>query len=437
MIFLTRLRNPEPVFKGEITAFLALIFILMLSMVGALLQSASVHIEKQEMIAVTQLALESTFAEYHKEALERYDIFARFGCDEGTVQNRMQYYGASGMNHMLYRIELLTDHGGEPFFRQAVRYMKNWIGVADKEEFRYEEVEETQVKEKEKEVNQTLEEMLKEEEAELPKENNPIETTQKLKETGLLNLLVSNPEELSNRNMELSTSASHRTLKQGNYSKSQDGELTDQALFVAYITEHFTQMTKPEESRTLLYEQEYLLGGKACDRENLEAVCEKILLLRMAINYIYLQSSDIRKAEAEALAATLCSLLTVPEITGVVKQALLLAWAYGESIVDVRVLLKSEKVPVIKSDETWQLQLQNLVTLGTEEENASEKPAEKGMTYADYVKALLLLEDESTLSMRCLDLIESNLQIQADQCMTKAAVKSNGKYQFTTIFGYQ
>ena len=59
------------------------------------------------------------------------------------------------------------------------------------------------------------------------------------------------------------------------------------------------------------------------------------------------------------------------------------------------------------------------------------------MTYADYVKALLLLEDESTLSMRCLDLIESNLQIQADQCMTKAAVKSNGKYQFTTIFGYQ
>ena len=437
MIFLTRLRNPEPVFKGEITAFLALIFILMLSMVGALLQSASVHIEKQEMIAVTQLALESTFAEYHKEALERYDIFARFGCDEGTVQNRMQYYGASGMNHMLYRIELLTDHGGEPFFRQAVRYMKNWIGVADKEEFRYEEVEETQVKEKEKEVNQTLEEMLKEEEAELPKENNPIEATQKLKETGLLNLLVSNPEELSNRNMELSTSASHRTLKQGNYNKSQDGELTDQALFVAYIAEHFTQMTKPEESRTLLYEQEYLLGGKAGDRENLEAVCEKILLLRMAINYIYLQSSDIRKAEAEALAATLCSLLTVPEITGVVKQALLLAWAYGESIVDVRVLLKSEKVPVIKSDETWQLQLQNLVTLGTEEENASEKPAEKGMTYADYVKALLLLEDKSTLSMRCLDLIESNLQIQADQCMTKAAVKSNGKYQFTTIFGYQ
>jgi hypothetical protein len=206
---------------------------------------------------------------------------------------------------------------------------------------------------------------------------------------------------------------------------------------VAYITEHFTQMTKQEESRTLLYEQEYLLGGKAGDRENLEAVCEKILVLRMAINYIYLQSSDIRKAEAEALAATLCSLLTVPEITGVVKQALLLAWAYGESIVDVRVLLKNEKVPVIKSDETWQLQLQNLVTLGTEEEIAGEKPVEKGMTYADYVKALLLLEDKTTLSMRCLDLIESNLQIQADQCMTKAAVKSSGTYQFTTIFGYQ
>lgn len=422
---------------------MALIFILMLSVVGALLKSASVQMAKYEMKAITQLAMESTFAEYHKETLERYDIFTRFGGDEATLRHRLQYYGATDLSHVLSKVELLTDDGGSPFYRQAVRYMKNWIGITDTEDFQYEDMKENQVEEKEKEVSQTLDTMLKEGEEELPTENNPLETTQKLKEAGLLNLVVSNPEQLSNSMIETTEVASGRTLVKGNYHAPQESVVTDQAFFIAYITEHFGQMTEPVESNALLYEQEYLIGGRGSDRENLEVVCEKILLLRMAINYVYLQTSEIRKAEAEALAATLCSLLTVPEITGVVKQALLLAWAYGESIVDVRVLLKNEKVPTIKSDETWQLQLQNLIKLGTQEEVTGEKSAEKGFSYKDYLKALLLLEDKETLSMRCLDLIESNLHIKADQCMTKAVVTSIGnpglgiEYEFITIFGYQ
>ena len=68
------------------------------------------------------------------------------------------------------------------------------------------------------------------------------------------------------------------------------------------------------------------------------------------------------------MALTLCSLLTVPGIAEVVKHATLLAWAYGESVVDVRALVKGKKVPVVKTADSWQLQLANLITLGTAEE---------------------------------------------------------------------
>ena len=189
--------------------------------------------------------------------------------------------------------------------------------------------------------------------------------------------------------------------------------------------------------------EEYLLGGYPSDRENLEKVCEQILSVRMAANYAYLLTDTAKQAEAEALSLTLCSMLTVPGITEVVKHALLLAWAYGESIVDVRVLLKGNKVPAIKTSGTWQLQLANLIKLGTDEEVVSEIDAPGGLDYQGYVRGLLLMKDKERLSMRSLDLIESNLQIKTDECMTKVEIESKAvlrrgvKDTFSTTYEYK
>ena len=74
------------------------------------------------------------------------------------------------------------------------------------------------------------------------------------------------------------------------------------------------------------YELEYLIGGYENDQKNLEAVVKKILPIRLGINYAYLLTDEVKKAEAEVLALSLCTLLTVPGITEVVKHAILLAW---------------------------------------------------------------------------------------------------------------
>ena len=86
--------------KGEITAFLSLVFLLILSFLGAMVESASIQVLKNYKRADTILAVESVFAEYQKQLLEEYDLFALdagYGegrLDEGKILKRLEYYGA-------------------------------------------------------------------------------------------------------------------------------------------------------------------------------------------------------------------------------------------------------------------------------------------------------------------------------------------------------
>lgn len=438
-----RSQEREPGFKGEITAFLAMLFVLMLSLVGALLESVSVQMTKNRKRADTILALESAFAEYDRQMLEEYDLFVRSGCSETILEDRLTYYGAGNINHSIQKQERLTDDNGTPFREQAIHYAKNWLGVdASLPDVEYEFYSETYLEEEEL-VHMDMQELLAQGNEKLPEEGNPLSSVKSLKNKGLLTLVCDNPEELSNHSIAMESLPSHRELKAGNWKKHAETGTTDKIFFAAYLTEHFGSVLESKESRALLYEQEYLLGGYPSDKENLEKVCRQILSIRMVSNYGYLLTDTMRQAEAEALALTLCSLLTVPGITEVVKHALLLAWAYGESIVDVRVLLKGKKVPIIKTAETWQLQLTNLVKLGTDEEVVSEKDVTGGLSYQSYLSGLLAMERKEALSMRSLDLIESNLQIKTDECVTKVEIQSKVmlrrgvKDTFTTAFEYE
>lgn len=62
--------------RAEVTAFLSLIFILLVTFVGGIMESASIQMAKSYRRADMNRAMESVFAEYQKELLEEYDIFA-------------------------------------------------------------------------------------------------------------------------------------------------------------------------------------------------------------------------------------------------------------------------------------------------------------------------------------------------------------------------
>ena len=64
-------------------------------------------------------------------------------------------------------------------------------------------------------------------------------------------------------------------------------EITKKLLFHEYILKKFGNAVEEEkEKRSLAYEVEYLLEGKTSDQENLEAVLNKLLLIRMGLNFV-------------------------------------------------------------------------------------------------------------------------------------------------------
>ena len=99
----------------------------------------------------------------------------------------------------------------------------------------------------------------------------------------------------------------------------------------------------------------------------------------MGVNYICLQKDSGRKAEAEVLAVTICTLLLMPEGTEVVKQLILAAWAGGESVADLRTLLAGQRVPAIKTSENWSVSLAELPLILSSDKRAEVKETEKGL----------------------------------------------------------
>lgn len=121
--------------RGEVTVYLTLTFILLVSFVLALTESVSIQMAKNYRRADMNRAVECVFAEYQKELLEHYDVFAiEAGYESGTYSeqnllDRLSYYGAD-MENDIKRIRLFTDQNGELFMDQAGKYMKHKYGIS-------------------------------------------------------------------------------------------------------------------------------------------------------------------------------------------------------------------------------------------------------------------------------------------------------------------
>ena len=205
-----------------------------------------------------------------------------------------------------------------------------------------------------------------------------------------------------------------------------------------------------ENGRSLAYETEYIIEGRASDKENLEAVLTKIFLIRMAMNYAYLMGDQTKQAEAGTLATAVTAVLLIPEASEILKQLILLAWAAGEGVVDIRTLLAGNRAALIKTSENWQLPLSSLLTLGSNSEQFEGADTSDGISYREYMRILLFLEDPDNVTMRVLDRVEENLSTQyamsyfrSDQCITKIQTENTAEilgditYSFPIYFGYK
>ena len=90
------------------------------------------------------------------------------------------------------------------------------------------------------------------------------------------------------------------------------------------------------------------------------------------------------------------------------KYGILAAWAFVESVLDLRTLLAGGKIAMVKSELEWTSNLSALPELLSGWRCAKESP--QGMDYKSCLGLLLYFHGEQQLSMRAMDVEETAIQ---------------------------
>lgn len=465
--------------KGEMTVFLSIVFVLMISFISGIIQASSIQAGKNLARLETDRAVYSVFGEYQKELLEQYHIFGLEGSygtgsyTEDNLISRMHYYGTDGTEHEITGIQYLTDDHGQAFREQVLTYMEQTKGIGlireltgltaewEEQEIQGKEMEEIQ--EETAEQMEEVSDLLETEEdtgtgGQEQISENPFTFMEKISQYGIVSVVLPEDMVISEKTVDLEAQASYRNLRTGRGSfpsrTGMDG-IEEKLLFDEYLAESFTNAVPEEEDageekdRSLDYEIEYILAGRSSDEENLESVLFRIFLIRMALNYTFLLTDTEKQGEAELLALAISAVLLMPEAVEGVKQLVIAAWSAGESVVDIRTLLSGKRTALVKTSENWQTSLSSLFRLG-DDSRQEGSDIQGGICYKDYLRMLLFLENTDEITMRALDRAEENLRTEqqldhfrADQCITRLRMDNTVTfhdsltYQFPVYFGYE
>ena len=484
--------------KGSITIYLSLILMLMISLVSAGLESVRTAAARTQIANSVDIGLYSLFAEYDRELLSRYDIFALDASGGDGLLDLASIYGEYERymkpvlrqnSQKLFVLEggmdgyrLLTDEEGEVFFRQVVAYMEETLGahmiMAAQERIRERQIHTASAEEAGREAEsrrtftdyqEELDEAARksqEEENRLREEAaaaipdpvggnidfagedtgnirfdsgeaaqaepvvNPIPFIRQVRQMGLLGLVLPPDRPLSGVTMNDDFFLSRRLMQTGMGMEDwyeQGFSLAGDALFQQYCVEKLGNYLKPS-ATGMNYQLEYVIGGKQTDRDNLEKVATRLLLIREGVNAACLTADPEKMQEVSTLAAGIAAGFLIPPAAGAIEAALILCWSFGESILDLRELFAGGRVPLVKRPDQWQLALGNLTTildrLDTDRRNDPE-----GISYEDYLQVLLLPVSRGHKTMCAMDMIEQTLRtmegwgnFRLDSCVVAVSV---------------
>ena len=478
--------------KGSVTVFLALVLSLMLSLICTSVESVRMAAARTQILGSLDIGLYSLFGQYDSSLLKEYDLFFLDGsCGGGMLHmaglyDNMKSYMEPVLKQNSQKLSIVqggftgyrlaTDEEGEAFYHQIVQYMKETLG-SQGIQLLLKQTKERQKKTKEAEESGNQAEngkMLESYESEMNSaaqssqaardagapsfssnadQNvvNPVTVIQRIRKMGLLQLVLPPGRSVSDKKISRKTLVSGRTLQKGfgfTETLKKDTSYTSGLLYQQYLMEKLGNFRRPS-SKGLGYQVEYILEGKDNDLDNLKAVAGKLLIIREGVNFAHLLSEPGKRSQAAALAAGIAATFLIPPAVSVIEKALLLCWAFGESILDVRELLDGGKVPLVKSAADWQLSLGNLSNL-MDSLDTRRHSVKDGMSYEDYLQVLLLSKSRNVKLKRGMDMVELGIrsmpqrdQFLLDSCITaieaSVDVQANRRKVFTVTkqYGYE
>lgn len=442
--------------KGYLTVALTLCLAVILSLFLTLLEGARRNGARLEAECVMDIGLSSIMAEYHRELLRQYNLFAidsSYGtasCGKANTEAHLSEYLSGNLRYddiflsdYLYRdflglyveqaeltkLSILTDYGGAVFRGDAVEAVKADVGLGLLQELQgwVQKVEINGLEEgKEEARKQELDGEIKgwvdsydgmmievrEDEWRRAEVRNPTNELEATKRLGLLRLVVDEAD--VSANIIHTESLIQNRMRQGQVNhgnaaqdeQTQMEQLTEKFLFQEYLLRYMGHFGKECDEDALQYQIEYLIGGRDSDVENLKSVVNRLCILREAANAMYLISNQEKRAEIRMAALAACTVIALPALTPLLESAILLAWAYAESIYDVKSLLSGGRVPLLKDDGSWHYSLASALSGSLQDENTGGN----GLAYEDYLRIFMMLTDVDTLTVRAMDMVEADIR---------------------------
>lgn len=467
---------------GYLTVYAALTLTVMISLCLVLIEGVRRNTIAFETECVMNIGMDSVLAEYHRELLRRYGLLmvdSAYGTAYPSYYNTQQHletylnrnlsYEDCMQLSFLYRdllgmeleevlvqkVSLATDDNGRVFQHRAAECMRSrlgleavsdvldWLEMAEGYGFLEQDVEK-QLDQAGSRLQQYdgMEKQIGEEEWIRIEISDPTAAVEQMRREGILKWVVEDVSQLSAAAIEpsqyISARAAAGEINHGNYPETENLELTDNLFLLEYFLTYAGHYGAVREDSLLQYQIEYLLCGQAGDRDNLHQVASVLCGIREAANVAYLMGSSAKRAEVEALAAALSGVIAMPELQPVFETALILTWAYLESLYDVKALLAGGRIPLLKTDQDWHYSLANIWNPRVE----SQEGEGEGLSYQDYLRLLLYLQPTDTLSLRFMDLIEMDIRstpgnrcFRMDGCIdgleAEAVIRSDYGYRFT------
>lgn len=483
--------------KAYLTIYLALSLTVLLSVVMVLLAGIRKNTAHMEEELALDTAGWSALAEYHQELFRQYDLFfidTSYGSSHPGVEaigEHVKSYANKNLENTgllderlsligIQEAEIVADNGGQVLKKQIVEYEENYFGIEaleglleeygimDKDQITEEELirqrdenekrlanEPPPVKKvtKKKYNRDTGEVETYEEEEEVPIEN-PAEHVNTFRSKGILNLVVEDASKVSGKGVSVEEYLSYRDdVLQGTgilQERMEEGnlltEMKERVLLDAYIFQKFGYYGQEKENAGLDYQVEYLLEGKETDVENLKAVVNKLLIFREAANAAYLYKDAGKRAEISAMASSIAAVTIAPYLQPLLETSILFAWAYIESVQDVKLLLSGGKVPILKEASDWQTGLNSILNFAG---NEPERGPSRGLDYKQYLTMFLLAEKENELLFSMMDVMEMDIRktpynenFRMDGCVSgfrvtaEFAGSAGGKSSFLRTYYY-
>ncbi len=438
--------------NGYLTVFLSLCIAVVLSLCLTLIDGARRGGAALEASCAADAGIQSVLAEYHRQLLEQYNLFAidsSYGTETPGASNteiRLIYYLdknltsadgpllSSGCRDLLKlrldgvkmtEMSILTDEEGAVFRRRAAEAVKDDIGLSALNEVR-EWMEEIEVngldtgeasQEKERADQYIQEYEYEDEEGKQHKGvENPTEVLEGKRSLGILKLVVEDESRLSGNTLPLSGLVYQR-MRQGKVSRGNlpaentnwlDG-FSERLLFQEYLLRYMGRYGNDEGKQAFHYQIEYLIAGKENDTDNLRHVADRICAVREAANALFLWNDPAKSTEVELAAGAAAAALGLPALTPVLKTSMILGWAYAESVYDVKTLFSGGRVPLMKDGTSWHYSLAAALSgnLG------DSSPGGTGMSYEDYLRVFMTMTDLDVLTGRAMDMVEADIRMTA------------------------